>query len=257
MKTRILSSIIGLCLLAFVLWSGGLMIDIAIVGLIIIALYEMKTALAKKGMHINFVLNLATTFAMMLCVRFEEYELCYKMIPIVVAINVVLFVFKRDESLTDLMANIFVVVYIILFFFHLTFFESLTYFAIIPITAWGSDTFAYFTGCRFGKNKLCPHLSPKKTVEGALGGIAGSLILVVLYALIFKIDNMLFVILAGIFGAIAGQIGDLVASKIKRICDIKDFGYIMPGHGGVLDRFDSILLTTPVIYFLYSLLILN
>lgn len=257
MKTRMLSSIIGLFLLAVVLWSGGVVIDLAIGILVIIALHEIKTALAKKGMHINFILNIVVALAMMISVRFGEYELCYKMIPIVVALNVVLFVFKREESLADLMANIFVVVYIILFFFHLTFFETLIYFAIIPITAWGSDTFAYFTGCKFGKRKLCPHLSPKKTIEGAIGGVAGSLILVVIYSRFVNIDNILFVVLAGIFGAISGQIGDLVASKIKRICDIKDFGYIMPGHGGVLDRFDSILLNTPVIYFLYSLLILN
>lgn len=256
MKTRIISGIIGLGLLFAVICAGGIFIDIALFLLISIAIYEMKIALLNKDIHINLSLNIGIAFIIMICVQFEAFDLCYKLIPIIVMFNVILFVFKRDETLYELFANIFVAVYIVMFFFHISFFENIVYVGFVLIAAWGSDTAAYFTGSLFGKHKLCPHLSPKKTIEGAIGGIVGSVLLSYLYAFIFEIDEIIFVLFVGILGSIAGQLGDLVASKIKRICGIKDYGKIMPGHGGVLDRFDSILLTAPVIYFLYSLFIL-
>lgn len=132
---------------------------------------------------------------------------------------------------------------------------------LIFITSWVSDTCAYFAGSLFGKHKMTPNLSPKKSWEGAVGGILGSAIASVLYGLIFvfyfKVSyfSLIAFFVIGALGAFISMCGDLVASAIKRNNDVKDFGSIIPGHGGILDRFDSVLFTAPMVYFLIVLLI--
>lgn len=126
------------------------------------------------------------------------------------------------------------------------------YLFLIPfVAAWLTDTFALFSGKLFGKHPLAPLVSPKKTVEGAIGGIVGAVISMLLYGYILKIGfsltpNYGVLALIGFLGSIVGQIGDLSMSVIKRKYGIKDYGRIMPGHGGVLDRFDSVLFTAPM-----------
>ena len=120
--------------------------------------------------------------------------------------------------------------------------------------AWIADTAAYFVGTFLGKNKLCPEISPKKTIEGFAGGILITGILFMLINLIYsKIVpeisvNYFNVCILGILLAIVGTIGDLSASILKRQCGIKDYGNIMPGHGGLMDRFDSVLFVAPFLY---------
>jgi phosphatidate cytidylyltransferase len=110
-----------------------------------------------------------------------------------------------------------------------------------------TDTFAYFSGYLFGKHKLIPNVSPKKTIEGSIGGILGSTICCLIFGYIFKLDMALMIVM-GIIGSIIAQIGDLFASSIKRYVGIKDYGNLIPGHGGVLDRFDSVILVAPFVY---------
>ena len=124
---------------------------------------------------------------------------------------------------------------------------------LILIGAWSTDTGAYFIGVFFGKHKLIPAVSPKKTVEGALGGILGCILGYGIYGLIldkcFDVTvHYVALLLLAIVIALVSQIGDLIASYIKRECEIKDFGFIFPGHGGVMDRFDSIIAVAPFIY---------
>lgn len=132
---------------------------------------------------------------------------------------------------------------------------------LIFLCSWGSDTCAYCVGVLFGKHKMAPKLSPKKSVEGAVGGVLGTVLLTILYAWLFQQEMQLtteyIFILAGIsgVGAIISMIGDLAASAIKRNYDIKDYGRLIPGHGGVLDRFDSVIFTAPMVCFLAKLLI--
>lgn len=127
---------------------------------------------------------------------------------------------------------------------------------LIFIGAWGSDTCAYCVGMLFGKHKVVPKLSPKKSLEGCIGGVLGAALLGYLYALalgskITGIDNprLLFAII-GAASSVISQIGDLAASAIKRNYDIKDYGKLIPGHGGILDRFDSMIFTAPIVYYL-------
>ena len=105
----------------------------------------------------------------------------------------------------------------------------------------------------FGKHKLYPSISPKKTVEGSIGGIIGSLLLLILFNIFVLKYNYTFIIVSGILLSIVAQIGDLFASKIKREIGIKDFSNIIKGHGGFLDRFDSIIFVTPLVYILFSI----
>lgn len=127
---------------------------------------------------------------------------------------------------------------------------------LIFLCSWGCDTCAYCVGVLIGKHKMAPKLSPKKSVEGAVGGVVGAALLTVIYCMIFKnamgVDNSHIVILAVIsaVGALVSMVGDLTASAIKRNYDIKDYGRLIPGHGGILDRFDSVIFTAPMIYFL-------
>ncbi|NMA94742.1 MAG: phosphatidate cytidylyltransferase [Clostridiales bacterium] len=137
--------------------------------------------------------------------------------------------------------------------------ECGTYLVILTyLTTWACDTAAYFVGSKFGKNQLSPSISPKKTIEGAIGGLIGSTVVGVILGLIYSgythLDIALFhYLVIGLLAGIFAQLGDLVASCIKRFCDLKDFGKILPGHGGILDRFDSILFSVPIIFTYYFL----
>lgn len=131
---------------------------------------------------------------------------------------------------------------------------------LLPLlAAWGADTCALFAGIAFGKHKLAPVVSPKKTVEGAVGGVIGGAVLVLLAALLMnallELDMPLWsaVVLGGV-GAVLGEIGDLSFSVIKRQTGIKDYGHIFPGHGGVLDRFDSVLFVAPFAEILFRII---
>ena len=124
--------------------------------------------------------------------------------------------------------------------------------------AWGSDTFAYLIGCRFGKHKLS-HISPKKSVEGAIAGVVAATIIVIIYTIVINnIYNLeysyLFVTISTIILSIIGQIGDFAASSIKRFVDVKDYSNLIPGHGGMLDRIDSLMFLAPFAYILFSMI---
>lgn len=132
---------------------------------------------------------------------------------------------------------------------------------LVFICSWGCDTFAYCAGMLFGKHKMSPHLSPKKSIEGAVGGALGAAGLGALYGYAVKDrlpgDGKLIAFFALIcaVGALISMVGDLAASAIKRNADVKDYGRLIPGHGGVMDRFDSVIFAVPVIYFMAVVLL--
>ena len=126
---------------------------------------------------------------------------------------------------------------------------------LIFLSSWGCDTFAYCVGMLIGRHKLAPTLSPKKSVEGGVGGVIGAAVLGAVFAFVMNqfaetsVNSGLCAAICGVGGAIS-QIGDLCASAIKRNHEIKDYGKLIPGHGGILDRFDSVIFTAPIIYYL-------
>ena len=126
---------------------------------------------------------------------------------------------------------------------------------LIFVSSWGNDTCAYLVGRAIGKHKMSPILSPKKSIEGLIGGIVGAGILGVVFGLIYNhfmqvVHSVWIFALIGAVCALPAVIGDLAASAIKRNNDIKDYGKLIPGHGGILDRFDSIIFTAPIMYYL-------
>ncbi len=131
---------------------------------------------------------------------------------------------------------------------------------LIYLSAWGCDTSAYCVGKLFGKHHMTPELSPHKTIEGAVGGICGAALFCLIYGLLVRDQLIAFehpvfsCVLVGAVGALISMIGDLAASAVKRKAGIKDYGHLIPGHGGIMDRFDSIAFTAPVIYWLVVLL---
>ncbi|MBR1731583.1 MAG: phosphatidate cytidylyltransferase [Ruminococcus sp.] len=134
------------------------------------------------------------------------------------------------------------------------------FFVITLAIPWIADGGAYFAGVFLGKHKLCPKISPKKTIEGFIGGIAAGILSSLIIALIFNATsqtaklNIALMLLLGALVSVVSVIGDLSFSLVKRSCDIKDFGSFFPGHGGVLDRFDSVIFTAPIIYFMVKFL---
>jgi phosphatidate cytidylyltransferase len=127
---------------------------------------------------------------------------------------------------------------------------------LIFLCSWGCDTCAYCVGKLIGKHKMSPKLSPKKSIEGAVGGVVGAALLTALYCYIFhtqmELDatGILVVSIISAVAALISMVGDLTASAIKRNYEIKDYGHLIPGHGGILDRFDSMIITAPIIYYL-------
>ena len=131
---------------------------------------------------------------------------------------------------------------------------------LVFICSWGCDTCAYCVGMLIGKHKMAPVLSPKKSIEGAVGGVVGAALLGALYALAVNHfaagTNASIGVYAAIcaVGGLISQMGDLAASAIKRNHDIKDYGKLIPGHGGILDRFDSVIITAPIIFYMATIL---
>lgn len=262
LKTRVISVIISLPFMIASLYIGGIPLTILIFLLSIVGLYEYYNAFKNIGYKPNFVIGYLGTISYYIAILFNRsYILMFPIILFIVLLLLFLDVIKKDKSILDIAITILGLVYIVYMFSVVLFLHKGLYGRAVVwlpfLTAWLSDTFAYFAGVHFGKNKLCPKISPKKTVEGSLGGIFGSTAFSIIAGILFKklgIDIPLFHYgIIGILSGITGQIGDLFASSIKRFCKVKDFGNILPGHGGILDRFDSILFTAPTVYFYIKL----
>lgn len=137
-------------------------------------------------------------------------------------------------------------------FFIATREEGLAYVVYALVIVWTTDSGAYFIGRKLGKNKLWPEISPKKTIEGFIGGIVVALISAIIFQWIADLEiSLISLVIVSIVASIFGQLGDLVESAIKRHYGVKDSGKILPGHGGILDRFDSLLFVLPLLYFLH------
>ena len=189
----------------------------------------------------------------------ESFIGAWLVISIVISL---LYLFRmEDRKDEDALVTLFAAVYTGFLPFHIVMIDGLEDHNILIwltlLAAFGTDICAYFSGYFLGRHKLCPKLSPKKTVEGAVGGVLGSAVLSTLFGLIFARQWMLHCLIIGLVGSVFAQLGDLSASALKRRMGIKDYGNLIPGHGGILDRFDSVLFTAPLVYYYIRLVILR
>lgn len=193
---------------------------------------------------------------------YKEYIIVFFIAYLIVLMGTYVFTFPKFKA-EDVMVCFFGMFYVVLmlsYIYQVRMMQDGAYIVwLIFLCSWGCDTCAYLVGVMFGKHKMAPVLSPKKSIEGGIGGVAGAALLGFIYATIFKdkitIDNanIIFPIVCAV-GGIISQIGDLTASGIKRNHDIKDYSRLIPGHGGILDRFDSVIITAPIIYYLVAFL---
>ena len=246
---RTISGFSIVLLTIYAILSGGTFMSFFIFLLSIIGIREFYNALT------NVKVYPIKPIGYLSCIGFLLNSLGYKWATIMfisfitlIGLLVVL-ITKKDTTLADIATTFFGIFYIPFLMQHIIYLDDTIYVWLIFIIAWGTDTFAYISGSLFGKNKLCPKLSPNKTIEGSIGGIFGALMLTLIFAKYFKLLPLWAFALLSFLGAIVAQMGDLMASKIKRMTGIKDYGFIMPGHGGILDRFDSIILTGPFVYY--------
>jgi len=254
MKTRILSGLIMLPLLLVVYFGGPFLI----VGAFLIGLIGIREFFsAFKTVKINgsyAVANISILLLYGVNLFFRGYPEFYMLWVIVVVILSFIYMFDiNHKKLNDGFITIIGIIYIIFFSFHVVLIDQFGDYSILVwlvfIIAFGTDIFAYFTGYLLGKHKLCPNISPKKTVEGAIGGFVFSIILSGVFSYFLCRDLLVFCLITGAIGSIMSMMGDLSASIIKRKLKVKDYGNLIPGHGGVLDRFDSVLFTAPTVYY--------
>lgn len=261
-KTRLISSIVLVIIMAAGLLCGGpvltlLMLFISLVGMM--ELYRIY-GFNRKALGIaGYVL--AIVYYGLVHFQIAEMPELLMVVSVMVFMGIYVFTFPKYNA-EQVMCSYFSFVYIVVmlsYICRIRMCENGIYLVwLVFICSWINDTCAYLVGITIGKHKMTPRLSPKKSVEGAIGGVIGSGLIGFLYALLLGerlvIDNAMVALpVACCVGAVVSIVGDLAASAIKRNHDVKDYGRLIPGHGGILDRFDSVIFTAPVVYWVIFL----
>lgn len=270
MAKRLISTAIGIIILILVMITNNVYIfNIALMIIGMIGIHEFYNAFKTKGAKpiplIGYIATLGLLFVNKEIITSSEQlkNILILALPILVLVLFCKSVFSNmKNNIEDIAITLFGVIYIPFFLMFLTLTRQLQHGELlvwyILLGAWVTDTFAYLIGVKFGKHKFSK-VSPKKSIEGSVAGIIATSIVFGIYTNIVVSPNleltwaeMAFV---GIIISLISQIGDLSASSIKRYCGIKDFGSIMPGHGGILDRFDSIIMISPFVYIFLQILL--
>ena len=279
MKTRIISGTVLVALLIGLLYASTKWAPIMYIACAVLSAMGVYEALYTTGIVKNKIITaVGSVFSAIFVLRYEIANiLTYKVINVInirnAAFIIALFClvqfalylkFHKDIKLEGMMGMIalpIIIAYAFLNFATLINMEaSLLYVVLVFCWSAVADTGAYFTGVVIGKHKMAPVISPKKSWEGLIGGILSSLLVTfgvcMLYQNCFDVKvNTLGILIATPVFVLIGVLGDLTASLIKRKCEIKDFGKLIPGHGGVLDRFDSILMISAAVSVFYSLIV--
>ncbi len=263
-RTRLLSGIVLVIIALVLIILGGNVLLAGLFAVSLVGMFELYRVfhieksllgavgyLAAAGYYVNLIFPFIPDM--------EVFVLGF--LILVMAAYVLKFPAYKADQVFAAFAGVFYVAVMLSCIYRTRMMEAGAYIVwLIFLCSWGSDTCAYCVGVLIGKHKMAPRLSPKKSIEGAVGGILGAAILTILYGWIFqepmKLTGNYLLILAGIsaIGAGISMVGDLAASAIKRNYDIKDYGKLIPGHGGILDRFDSVIFTAPSVYFLVRFL---
>lgn len=264
MLKRIISTIVGIAILILVfIFNNLFIVNIAVTAIALLGISEFYKAMNNKGIKsiksIGYISTLAILAIGMVSADILKIIL-FAILPIATFMLFCCSIFtKMKYNIVDISVTIFGMIYVTFLSSFLSLTLSLTngrYFIwYILGGAWITDTFAYLIGVKFGKHKF-KEISPKKSIEGCVGGLIGCMLFYGIYTYYLTTIGIELNIVAmtaiGFLISVISQIGDFSASSIKRYCGIKDFGNIMPGHGGVLDRFDSVIMIAPFIYMLFQ-----
>lgn len=259
-KTRLTSGIVLVAVALLTICTGHLVLFMTLLGVSVIGMQELYKAMKVRESRFT-ALELAGYAGVvgyyLVIAMAEEYALMALIAVLVILMCVYVF-FYPEYRAEQVMAVMFGVIYVgvmLSFIYQTRHLVGGAYHVwLIFLSSWGCDTCAYCVGMLIGKHKMAPVLSPKKSVEGAVGGVIGAAFLGAIYAAVTGSVPTAYAVICGV-GALISMVGDLAASAIKRNQGIKDYGTLIPGHGGILDRFDSVIFTAPVIYFLCTVLI--
>ena len=261
-KTRLLSGILLVIIALVTIISGG---DVLFATVLLISLIGMMELYRILDLHKTLpgIVGYVAAVLYYGLLRFERMDMVMLLtIGFLIALLIV-YVFSypkyRSEQITLLFFGLFYVAFMLSYIYQIRMLPQGVFLAwLVFLCSRGCDTCAYCVGMLFGKHKMAPVLSPKKSVEGGIGGVAGAMLLGALYAALLNhfvpdtgADVVRYALICGVGGVIS-QVGDLAASAIKRNHEIKDYGRLIPGHGGILDRFDSVIITAPIIFYLLA-----
>lgn len=263
-KTRLLSGILLVIIALIIIVAGGDILFATILAISIIGMTEIYKILDINKKPLGFVGYVAAS-AYFALLRLELTNwitfLTIAFLLLILATYVFSYPKYRSEHIMLAFFGLFYVAFMLSYVYQIRMLEQGAFLVwLVFICSWGCDTCAYCVGMLIGKHKMAPVLSPKKSIEGAVGGVVGAALLGALYALSinhFATGTHASVIVYALIGAVGGlisQLGDLAASAIKRNHNIKDYGKLIPGHGGILDRFDSVIITAPIIFYMATIL---
>lgn len=257
--TRLASGIVLMAVALALMVTGGELLFLAITIISLIGLYELYRIV---GMERSLPAGIAYVSSIGLDLTLRAGNQVYYL-PVLIgammlfmACYVVSFPKFRSEQIIMLVFGLVYVTTMLSFVYQTRMLEKGIFLVwLIFVGAWGSDTCAYCVGKLIGKHKMPSKLSPNKTIEGCIGGVIGAALIGLIYAAALRTAHQTWIAFAliGAVSSVISQIGDLTASAIKRNHDIKDYGHLIPGHGGILDRFDSIIFTAPIVYYLITL----
>lgn len=261
---RLVSGIILVLLAFFLVTIGGSILFLVTGTISLIGLFELYRVLRIEKTPLGVIGYLtAMSYYLLIWQKDEQHIMLMAIAALMMLMSVYVFTFPKykTEEVTAAFFGIFYAAVMLSYLYQVRNMTDGKYLAwLIFISSWGCDTCAYCAGTLLGKHKLAPVLSPKKSIEGAVGGVAGAALLGFVYAYFFgshmtEVSNPQAACAAACaIAAVISQIGDLAASAIKRNHNCKDYGHLIPGHGGILDRFDSMLFTAPAIYFALTFL---
>ena len=260
-KTRLLSGIVLVLVALLTICSGGTVLYMTVLCLSLIGAGELFRVMKVREDKWNLleITGYAgvVIFYLSLLLHDPMYQMLALILDLVLLMAVYVFTYPKYNA-NQVMPAFFAIVYVgvmLSYVYQTRMLDGGKFHVwLIFLCSWGCDTCAYCVGVLFGKHKMAPVLSPKKSIEGAVGGVVGSALLGCIYAYFFgaKMDEvsnpMVACAVACAIAAVISQIGDLAASAIKRNHNVKDYGNLIPGHGGVLDRFDSVIFAAPVIW---------
>ena len=260
-KTRLISGILLVIAALLTIISGGYVLFFTLVCISLIGMQELYKAMGVHGESTGLLEIIgylgAILYYVSLLLGFESYGLMTVLVSLILIMFVDVFTYPKYNA-HQIMSAFFGVVYVAVMLSFILLTRNLPdgkfIVWLIFLCSWGCDTCAYCVGMLIGKHKMAPVLSPKKSVEGGIGGVVGAGLLGVIYAAAIQGPMVEYAVICGI-GALISMVGDLAASAIKRNQGIKDYGKLIPGHGGILDRFDSVIFTAPVIYYLAKIIL--